>query len=128
MNRRLLAIGLITLVVALTACAAGPNPELGSPPALGFFAGLWHGIISPVTFLISLFTDDVSIYEVHNDGNWYDFGFVLGAGILFGAGSSAWDARVVSTSGRLPLASVEPGCAVVRLCGCAAQLALTPRA
>ena len=86
MNRRLLAIGLITLVVALAACAAGPNPELGSPPALGFFAGLWHGIISPITFLISLFTNDVSIYEVHNDGNWYDFGFVLGAGILFGGG------------------------------------------
>jgi hypothetical protein len=28
----------------------------------------------------------VNIYEVHNDGNWYDFGFVLGAGILFGGG------------------------------------------
>jgi hypothetical protein len=52
----------------------------------GFFPGLWHGIISPVTFLISLFTEDVSVYEVHNDGNWYDFGFVLGAGILFGGG------------------------------------------
>jgi hypothetical protein len=50
----------------------------------GFFPGLWHGIISPVTFIISLFTDDVSVYEVRNSGNWYDFGFVLGAGILFG--------------------------------------------
>jgi hypothetical protein len=50
----------------------------------GFFLGLWHGIISPVTFVISLFTDGVNIYEVHNNGNWYDFGFVLGAGILFG--------------------------------------------
>ncbi len=34
----------------------------------------------------SLFNEHVSIYEVHNDGNWYDFGFVLGAGILFGGG------------------------------------------
>jgi hypothetical protein len=26
------------------------------------------------------------VYEVHNSGNWYDFGFVFGAGILFGGG------------------------------------------
>ena len=86
----LLVVGLLTLVAVLTACAPGPNPAVGSPAAggdaAGFFPGLWHGIISPITFLISLFTEDVSVYEVHNDGNWYDFGFVLGAGILFGGG------------------------------------------
>jgi len=89
-NRGLAVIGLITLVVVLGACAAGPNPEVGVASATGevggFLPGLWHGIISPITFIISLFTDDVSVYEVHNDGNWYDFGFVLGAGILFGGG------------------------------------------
>jgi hypothetical protein len=79
-----MVIGLIGFVLVLAACAAGANPEVGSPPAAGFLLGLWHGFISPVTFLISLFNDNVSIYEVHNDGNWYDFGFVLGAGILFG--------------------------------------------
>jgi hypothetical protein len=88
MSRGLLVVGLIGLVVVLAACAAGANPEVGVAPSAGdvagFWAGLWHGIISPITFLISLFTDDVSVYEVHNDGNWYDFGFVLGAGILFG--------------------------------------------
>jgi hypothetical protein len=82
--------GLVGLVLVLAACAAGPNPAVGSASAggdvAGFFAGLWHGFISPVTFIISLFTNDVSVYEVHNDGNWYDFGFVLGAGILFGGG------------------------------------------
>jgi len=35
---------------------------------------------------MSLFTDNVNLYEVHNDGNWYDFGFVLGAGMHFGGG------------------------------------------
>lgn len=52
----------------------------------GFWMGLWHGIIAPIAFFISLFTDNVNIYDVHNSGNWYDFGFVLGAGILFGGG------------------------------------------
>lgn len=79
---------LIAVVVA--GCAAGVNPEVGMAAAggeiAGFWLGLWQGFISPITFVISLFTDDVSIYEVHNSGNWYDLGFVLGAGILFGAG------------------------------------------
>ncbi len=86
----------LLLALVLGACAAGANPEIGTAPAdaataAGFWLGLWHGIIAPVTFLISLFTDNVNLYEVHNSGNWYDFGFVLGAGILFGgsAGSRA---------------------------------------
>lgn len=74
----------------LGACAAGVNPEMDVPApdggVAGFWLGLWHGIIAPFTFVISLFTDNVSLYEVHNNGNWYDFGFVLGAGILFGGG------------------------------------------
>ena len=52
----------------------------------GFWLGVWHGIIAPLTFIISLFTESVTLYEVHNNGAWYDFGFVLGAGILFGGG------------------------------------------
>jgi hypothetical protein len=95
MKRRLrpaAAVGLIVLalVLVLAACAAGPNASVGTPTVggqvAGFWPGLWHGIISPVTFIISLFNKDVNLYEVHNDGNWYNFGFVLGAGILFGGG------------------------------------------
>jgi hypothetical protein len=55
----------------------------------GFWGGLWHGIISPVSFIISLFNDSVAMYAVNNNGRWYDFGFVLGAGILFGSGGSS---------------------------------------
>lgn len=75
------------MALILTACAAGENPqeEIGQA---GFFLGLWHGIIAPFSFIVSLFTDGVNMYEVNNNGNWYDFGFVLGAGILFG-GSGA---------------------------------------
>jgi len=45
-------------------------------------------MIAFFTFIISLFTDSVSVYEVHNNGGWYDFGFLLGAGVFFG-GSGA---------------------------------------
>lgn len=79
------------VVLLLSACAAGVNPyvDVVNPEndvLAGFWRGLWHGIIAPITFVISLFTENVNIYEVYNSGGWYDFGFVLGAGILFGGG------------------------------------------
>jgi hypothetical protein len=79
----IVVVAVVALV--LSACAPGENPAatLGDGGA-GFWLGLWHGVIAPITFLISLFTDGVNVYEVNNNGNWYDFGFVLGAGILFG--------------------------------------------
>lgn len=86
----LLAGLVVVAVLVLSSCAAGPNPAAdgGKDPA-GFWLGLWQGFITPVTFLVSLFTDDVNIYEVHNNGNWYNFGFVFGLSIVFGSGSRA---------------------------------------
>ena len=79
-------VGLAT-VLLLAACAAGPNAALDTgPDPAGFWLGLWHGFILPVTVLVSLFTDSVSIYEVQNSGNWYDLGFAIGASAVFGGG------------------------------------------
>jgi hypothetical protein len=89
--RILWTLGVLLLVLTmLSACAPGPNPLVGEPDdegeVAGFWKGLWQGIISPITFIISLFTSQVQFYEVHNNGNWYNLGFVLGAGILTGGG------------------------------------------
>ncbi|MDD5153001.1 MAG: hypothetical protein PHS95_03400 [Candidatus Pacebacteria bacterium] len=78
----------------LAGCAAGPNPiahTAGTDGSIaGFWLGLWHGLICPITFIISLFSDNVHFYEVHNSGGWYNFGFLLGAsGALGGSGASA---------------------------------------
>ena len=87
MKKTLELFAILILALALSACAPGENPAaLAADGGAGFWLGLWHGIIAPLTFLISLFTDGVNVYEVDNNGNWYDFGFVLGAGILFGGG------------------------------------------
>ena len=85
------ALLLTGTALLLAACAAGPNElvDTGPDPA-GFWLGLWQGLISPITFLISLFNNDVNIYEVNNNGNWYNFGFMLGVAVVFSgpAGSS----------------------------------------
>ncbi|PFG39360.1 hypothetical protein ATJ97_1863 [Georgenia soli] len=83
------AVGLLAVAALLvTGCAAGPNPDAG-PAGAGFWLGLWHGLILPVTFIVSLFNDDVSIYEVANNGNWYDFGYCVGLSMFFSAGPAA---------------------------------------
>ena len=46
----------------------------------GFFGGLWHGIIVVFSFIGSLFSDDICVYAINNNGGWYDLGFVIGTG------------------------------------------------
>lgn len=78
------------VLLLLGACAASGNEsaatQAGQP---GFWPGLWHGLISPITFLLSLFRDDVGIYEVGNSGGWYDFGFMFGVSVVFGGPARA---------------------------------------
>jgi hypothetical protein len=61
---------------------AGTNSKYKEPGAnpAGFWVGLWHGIIAPIVFFVSLFYDTVSIYETNNNGPWYEFGFLIGVG------------------------------------------------
>jgi len=87
-----LAIVLLACMVVLLAagCTAGPNRLEKTTDrdgeVAGFWMGLWHGFITPITFIISLFSDSIAFYEVHNNGNWYNFGFVLGAGLFLSGG------------------------------------------
>jgi len=87
----LVGILLVFGLVAMGGCAAGPNTLQDTHgdegEIAGFWQGLWHGIIVPVTWVISLFSETVGIYEVHNNGGWYDTGFLLGAGMFLGGGS-----------------------------------------
>ena len=77
--------------------------ELGAKPA-GFWGGLWHGIIAPITFIVSLFFDGVSIYETNNNGRWYEFGFMLGIGAYAGsAAAKPLEKRLLSPVASLAL-------------------------
>jgi len=103
--QKLFVLGLFMLLsVLITACgpdssvqvntpnttmqlrAPGPNPMVNQPDQNGLIAravaGLWHGIIAPITLVISFFNSNVHMYEVHNAGSEYDLGFLLGITVV----------------------------------------------
>ncbi len=97
MKKIIVLITVIMVFVVLMSCAPGPNQLTNSPDEegelAGFWKGLWHGLIAPISFIISLFSDNVRLYEVHNNGNWYNLGFILGMAIIFGGGGSGAGSR-----------------------------------
>jgi hypothetical protein len=80
--------------LVLTACAATQASTAVAPNAPGFLLGLWHGFIFPVAWIVSLFTNQVAVYAVPNNGGWYDFGYFLGI-VVFGVGAKKGGERVV---------------------------------
>ena len=88
MNRtRVFVLAVISLTLA--ACVAKQSLSAVNPAAPGFLEGVWHGFIFPIAWIVSLFTDDISVYSVPNNGGWYDFGYFIGICFLgVGARSS----------------------------------------
>ena len=108
MKKILVFVLFVVLLVTLSACAPGapapkvelskpntviqftlpgPNPELDKAPkagvVAGLFTGLWHGLISPGTLIVSFFKPEVQMYEVHNTGELYNLGFFIGMALVF---------------------------------------------
>ncbi len=97
MRRSVVMIIVLLMLFVLVSCAPGPNQFVNTVSANGFvpgfWQGLWNGAISPITFIISLFNPKVQIYEVHNNGTWYNLGFLLGVAAAFGGSAGGATAR-----------------------------------
>jgi hypothetical protein len=81
----------LLLLSILAGCAPGPNQFKGTASehgVAGFWLGLWQGFIAPFVFVASLFKSNLSIYEVHNNGAWYNFGYLFGLACFFGGGGN----------------------------------------
>ena len=91
--KKVFILGLTAIMLfMLVGCMAGPNTLANTPDQQGRIGGLglgiWHGFIAPVTFVVSLFNNDVHMYDVHNNGNQYNIGFILGLVLFFSVGTT----------------------------------------
>lgn len=86
----ILSVFVLCTLVFLTSCAEVQHVDAcKTGHTYGFFGGLWHGIIAPVAFVVSLFSDSTAVWAVNNNGGWYTFGFLIGVGSLGFGGSKA---------------------------------------
>ena len=76
MNKVTILLLVILTLLILTGCMAGSGRNTPQYRA-GFFSGIWHGWIAPISLVVSLFNNNIRIYEVNNTGFWYDFGFYI---------------------------------------------------
>jgi len=76
MVRKVMVVLLLLLFIfTLTGCMPG-DAKYSRQPA-GFFWGVWHGWIAPISLIVQLFNPLVRVYEANNVGWWYDFGFYI---------------------------------------------------
>jgi hypothetical protein len=87
-EKKMKYILVLIAILFLSGCADNVSfQEAAKMTPVGFWYGLWHGMIMPISWVISLFNDTTTIYAIYNNGGWYDFGFVLGCGVLVGSSS-----------------------------------------
>ncbi|MDX9810125.1 MAG: hypothetical protein WCR91_07485 [Sphaerochaetaceae bacterium] len=67
---------LVSMIVLLMVSCLPGTVALEKQPS-GFFMGIWHGWIAPVSLIVRLFKPEVRIYDPINTGWWYEFGYYM---------------------------------------------------
>ncbi|MFC1561644.1 hypothetical protein ACFL6I_03605 [candidate division KSB1 bacterium] len=67
---------LLSIPLIASGCVPGDGARTPGDPA-GFFSGIWHGWIAPVSLIWGFFNPMIRLYEQYNSGWWYDFGFYI---------------------------------------------------
>ncbi|RBP66706.1 hypothetical protein DES36_10587 [Alkalibaculum bacchi] len=86
MKKSLLLAVILLFCLSLAGCIPGDGSNSPTDTA-GFFSGIWHGWIAPFSLIYSLFNDNISIYEIYNNGFTYNLGFYMA--IISGFGGLA---------------------------------------
>jgi hypothetical protein len=59
-------------------------PQAGGGQTSGFLIGIWHGLVSPISLAVSLFSKQVHFFA--GGGALYIIGFILGGVVLLFGG------------------------------------------
>ena len=76
MAKQLICMLVLIVLISLAGCVPGDGKHTAANPA-GFFWGIWHGWIAPISLIWGLFDSAIRLYEPHNTGWWYDAGFYI---------------------------------------------------
>jgi hypothetical protein len=60
-----------------------PTRDLSGAPA-NFWWGLWQGLIIVLSFIASWFDNNIVLYQVNNNGFWYNLGYLLALSVSVG--------------------------------------------
>lgn len=77
MKKQIVLIVLLILIVLLVSGCVPGDGKADAESTAGFFWGIWHGWVAPVSLIIGLFNRDIRVYEIYNSGWWYDFGYYM---------------------------------------------------
>ncbi len=58
--------------------------DLSGAPA-NFWLGLWQGLIVFLSFIASWFDNNIVLYQVNNNGFWYNLGYLIALFVSIGA-------------------------------------------
>lgn len=67
---------LMFCMALISGCVPGDGRNSAENPA-GFFWGIWHGWVAPLSLIIGFFNREIKVYEINNTGWWYDLGFYI---------------------------------------------------
>jgi hypothetical protein len=81
---------LMACACIMAGCFPGGQSFSEQEPA-GFFSGIWHGWIAPISLIVGFFDSKIHIYEVRNTGWWYELGFYIA--VISGFGGIALTRR-----------------------------------
>jgi hypothetical protein len=75
---------LIAISLFLLSSCASHYQDANIYDPYGFFSGLWHGFVFPISFFGWLFIDNVYVIGQPNTGGTYFLGFIIGALCILG--------------------------------------------
>lgn len=92
-------IAIIAIIFFLTGCAKHFTYDAIHEP-YGFFSGIWHGFVFPLSLVANIISWILSLFDIHvfeniqiigrpNTGFFYYLGFILGLSSGSGGGAGA---------------------------------------
>jgi len=81
----LLGLALVAVAIYIIVYHVGmPTRDLSGAPA-NFWLGLWQGLIVFLSFIASWFDNNIVLYQVNNNGFWYNLGYIIALFVSIGA-------------------------------------------